>query len=499
MFRRQVDDATRRHRHSVRPPWLATFTGGTDSGGRSTAATDAPRTPSQYRGDRQPGRPIAWSAVHDLRRRDVQRRDVVGWLLFSLGGLVMTWLVVRSGARLGTASAPFLGSYRMAFGPAGLLAPGVAAAVLVAAARGWFERARWPAVLAAGYGALLAWALALALVDGTGGLTRALLAGDGYLTDVSDVGDDPLGYLARFTDSTAGHSDSTRGHPPGPVLLLWAAQRAGITGPLMLGVVVTAVGALTAPLVLVAVRGVCGIGAARRYLPVVALAPYAVWLAVSIDAVVAALGAAMVAAGVHASAPKRRGWSAAAWAVACGVLLGVAAMFSYAAPWLGLSVVCLYFARRRPFLNVATGLGVLLPVLGAELAGFGWADGLLSARLDYATRIGPHRSYLWWSGISLVALLLATGPALVASLRKLRNTPGWPFLVGAAAAVLFSLLAGFGRGGVEHAWLAFFPWLTVAAVAPERQGGPPPDVPLALVTAGAVTAVVIEAVLLTAW
>ncbi|HET6213451.1 MAG TPA: hypothetical protein VFE14_11335 [Micromonosporaceae bacterium] len=358
---------------------------------------------------------------------------------------------------------------------------------------------RWPILVLAGYAGTVFWALSLALVDGAGGLTRALLAEDSYLTDVADVGDDPLGYLATFTDHGAEHSAATRGHPPGPVLLLWAAQRAGLTNHLALGVLVTALGAAAVPLVLSAVRGTCGELPARRFVPVLVLAPYAVWLAVSVDAVGMLLGAAMVAAGVRASAPARTGWSAAASGVACGALLGVAALLSYAAPWLGLSVVCLYFARRRPFLNLATGLGALLPVLGAQLAGFGWTDGLLAAQADYATRIGPYRSLWWWAGISLVALLLAAGPALVASLRKVRNTPGWPFLVGAGVAVLFSLVAGLARGGIEHAWLPFFPWLTVAAVAPQRPGGPPPASPLLLVTVGALTAIVVEAVLATPW
>jgi hypothetical protein len=106
---------------------------------------------------------------------------------------------------------------------------------------------------------------------------------------------------------------------------------------------------------------------------------------------------------------------------------------------------------------------------------------------------------LWWSGISLVALLLAAGPPLFASLRKVRNTPAWPFLVGAGLAVLFSVLAGLARGGVEHAWLPFFPWLTVAAVAPERQAGPPQPAPVLLAGLGATVAVVVEAVLATPW
>jgi hypothetical protein len=179
--------------------------------------------------------------------------------------------------------------------------------------------------------------------------------------------------------------------------------------------------------------------------------------------------------------------------------LGLAALFSYAAPWLGLSVVCLYFARRRPLANIATGLGALLPVLVADRLGFAWMRGLMEADTDFTTRISPNRPVLWWSVLSIVALLLAAGPAIYPSVRKLRNTPGWPFLVGSGAAILFSILAGLARGGVEHAWLAFFPWLTVAAVAPERQGGPAPPAPLYLAGVGALTAVLIEALLHTPW
>ena len=65
--------------------------------------------------------------------------------------------------------------------------------------------------------------------------------------------------------------------------------------------------------------------------------------------------------------------------------------------------------------------------------------------------------------------------------------------------MVFSIAAGLARGGVEHAWLPFFPWLTVAAVAPERQGGQPVPAPLLLTGVGALVAVVIEAVLATPW
>lgn len=428
-----------------------------------------------------------------------ERPDLIIWLALAGVGLGLTWLAFHNGAALGSRSAPFLGDYRVAIGLTSLLAPAVAAAVLVAAHRSIFDSLPFPALLAASWFGSLAWAIALALVDGPTGLTRSLQSPENYLSDVPRVGDNVLEFLREFTDPATPHSVDSRGHPPGPVLLLWALTRIGLTDHLALGVVITALGALTTPLVLSSVRGVCGEVAARRYAVVLMLAPYAVWAAVSMDILEALLGAAMVAMGVRASAHHRTGPRAGAWALASGVTLGVASLFSYAAPWLGLSVVCLYFARRRAFLNIATGLGALLPVLVTQFAGFTWLDGLMLARDDYAARVAPHRSAVWWGAISLVVLLLAAGPPLVRSALRLRNTPGWPFLVGAGVAVAFSLLAGLARGGVESAWLPFFPWLTVAAVAPVTQGGPPPRSPLLLVGVGAVTAILVQAILATPW
>jgi hypothetical protein len=87
----------------------------------------------------------------------------------------------------------------------------------------------------------------------------------------------------------------------------------------------------------------------------------------------------------------------------------------------------------------------------------------------------------------------------VASARKVRLTPGWPFCVGAALGVGFAIVAGLARGGGESGWLPFFPWLLVAAVAPTRTGGQPAPTPIWLVGAGALAAVVLQAVLASPW
>ncbi|GAA4246183.1 membrane protein [Dactylosporangium darangshiense] len=428
-----------------------------------------------------------------------ERRDALCWLLLGLGGLVLAALAVQLDARLGTASAPFLGRYKIRVGPGSVLAPAVAAATLWLAASGRFTRLRWHEIQLFGYTAGLAWAIALALVDGWSGLTKTLGSPEEYLGDVRQVGDSPLTYLRHFTAAAADHSVASRGHPPGPVLFLWALQRIGVTDHIVLGFLITAVSVLTIPLVLAAVRDSVGEEAARRYLPVLVLAPYAIWTAVSLDGLVAVLGAAAIVSGLRASRRRVRGWAATGWAVLAGLLIGLASLFSYSAPWLGLSLVCVYFARRRASLNVLSGIGALLPVLGAQLLGFGWADGLVAAETDYASRVAPYRSVLWWSAISVVVLLLAAGPPLYASARKVRNTAMWPFLAGAGAAVVFTILAGLARGGVEHAWLPFFPWLTVAAVAPERPAGDPPPAPLLLVGLGALVAVLVEGALVTPW
>ncbi len=433
------------------------------------------------------------------QRNATEAADLLRWLIVAAAGLALTALAVHLHARLGTASAPFVGRYRLKLDPGTLLAPAVALTVLAAAATRTTERLPWRALLLAGYASALAWALTLAVVDGGNGLAAPVTNPGEYFRDVAAMASDPGGFLRHFVSASGEHAIATRQHPPGPVLLLWLLDHVGLHRPATIGLAITVVGCLTVPLVLVAMRSLCGEVSARRLAPVIVLAPYAVWVAVSMDSVVATLTAAMVTTGVLASEQHRRGRSAVPLALICGLLLGVAALFSYAAPWLALSVVCVYFVRRRALLNVVTGAAALIPLSLAQSVGFVWTDGLTAAQADFSIRVEPQRSAVVWGVVSLVVLVLACGPAIVASARKIRRTPGWPFLVGAILAVGFAVSAGLARGEMEHAWLPYFPWLLVASVAPERRGGTPALTPLWLVGAGALGAVTLEAVLRTAW
>ncbi|WP_250282668.1 hypothetical protein [Frankia sp. CiP1_Cm_nod2] len=416
---------------------------------------------------------------------------------------------------------PFTAGRRPGVSPASLSAPAVAAVVAVAAWRGVHTWLRWVPLLIASYVAALGWAVALAvgsahpgaLAVGTAhpGLAGALAVGastasDGHLPDGPAAADAGLTALLRtFTEHTGAGGYGARAHPPGPTLLVWLLAQLGITTPIALGAVLTALGAATVPLVAVAVRSLCHETAARRLVPVLLLAPWALWTAASVDAVTAALGAAFVTLGVVGSEPGRRLW----WAAACGLLLGVATLFDYAMPWLGATVVAAYFVRRRPLLNVITGGCFLVPLSLLSLWGFSWPDGLAAARAQAAHTAAQAGlagaatlpEPLARLPVGLAVVLVACGPVIIRAARRIRLTPGWPFLVGAVPAILFGMLTGLAATAPEHSWLPFYCWLVVPALAPDPRPNGPGDtaragpLPLALTTAGALTAIITQALL----
>jgi len=440
--------------------------------------------------------PVAGSAAPRRRAEDDrQRRDALLWSLLVAVGLALSAAFVLLRLRLGTASAPFTGSYRGKIVAGSVLAPVVAVGVLAAVRRGLAERLSWRSLLLWSYLAAVAWTLALAFVDGGNGLAAPVTDPQEYLRDVPAVAGDPVAFLRTFVDHSTSFSFATRQHPPGPVLLLWAVRPLGLVRAETLGLAIALVGCLAVPLVAVSVRSLCGEPPARRLLPLLALAPWAVWTAVSMDAVTTTLCAAFVASGVLGSERGRSRW----WAVASGLLLGVAALMSYSAVWLGATLIAVNFLRRRPSLNVIAAAGALVPLGLARVAGFVWPDGLTATQADFSLRVEPHRSWLLWAPLSVVILVIASGPAIVPAARKWRATPGWPFLVGAVLAVGFALGSGLSRGEVERSWLPFFPWLLVPAVAPEPSEAAGSRPPLLLAALGAAAAVVLEAVLVTQW
>jgi hypothetical protein len=324
------------------------------------------------------------------------------------------------------------------------------------------------------------WAVALALSSGWHRLTEPLSAVYEYPHDVARVG--PLGtFLSTFVDSVpAGSPDPwtthVAGHPPGALLVFVLLDRIGLSGLGWAAVLCITGGALAVPAVLVGIHAVAGEEPARAAAPFLVLAPVALWVATSADALfagVAAWGIALVAAGA-ARAPGRAGDLRV---LGGGLLLGAALFLSFGLTALGLVVLAVVAAHRSRLgwsglvrvLAVAAA-GVLVVVAAFAVGGYWWLDGL--AAVGDRVRSGPSyadRPLGFFVVADLAAAALALGPAAVAGLASLRRCRLALVPLTAFAGILLSDATGLVRGETERIWLPFYGWLlTATAFLPAR-------------------------------
>lgn len=370
-------------------------------------------------------------------------------------------------------AAPLSGQVRTVVPWAGLLLPATVAAVVVV----WGPRIAvrlGPVVLPVATSVAAAtWTVALALVDGPRAIPAPLTSPHDYLADLPRVRGS-LSWLSSFAERVVqrpgGGAWTTHvaGHPPGALLLFWAADRVGLQGPGWGAVLLIAAGSSAAAAVVVAVRALGGPVAAASVAPLLALAPYALWIATSADAAflaVSAWGAALLAIAVT----RRPDRGAGTAAVCGGVLLGSLLYLSYGLVLFGAVTAAMLIAGGRPRVPRAAVLataGVLLVVVAWTAAGFWWPAGLAATRTRWMQGVGSERSFPYTAVANLVVAGLAAGPAAVAALPRLRALPGrlaYP-VVGALVAILFADASGMSRGEVERIWLPFLPWLLVGAV-----------------------------------
>ena len=434
---------------------------------------------------------------------------VAAWFALVGGGALLLRLEIDAGHHLGLAAPPLHARVDPVLGAGILLAAGVAGAVAFAGPRLAATRP-WRTVLVWATGVAGAWAVSLAAIRGIDRLADPLRAKAEYLAVLPRV--DDLGtFLSTFTERIASYPVHVEGHPPGVVVVLWALRSVGAGGAWWAGALFLGVGVSAVAAVLIATRDVAGEMLARRAAPFVVLAPVAIWMATSADALFTGLatwGATLVI--VATGRYDRRGDVAA---VAGGLLLGAAVMCSYGLALVGL--VPLVVARRRrrarPIGLAATGVAIV--VLAFLAAGFWWLDGLFATRARYFAGIAARRPYSLFLMVDLAAFSLALGPAVFAGVARLRDSSLW-LLVGAAlAAVLLADLSGMSKGEVERIWLPFTPWLLLAPAAltfpararvpgPTTPGATTPTVPRSVTTwllAQAALAIVIETLVLTPW
>lgn len=374
--------------------------------------------------------------------------------------------------------------------------PGTPVAILIAVATVGYgptlaATLPWRTALVSGYLLAISWTFSLALVDGwQRGIAGQLTSRDEYLSAVGGITDIPAmlrsfsGRILDFQpDSWTTH---VAGHPPGATLIFVWLDRIGLPGGGWAAVVCVLVAGAAAVAVPVTLSVVAGEHLARAALPFVALMPGAVWLGVSADALftgVTATGIALLAIGARG----RRVLPS----VAGGVLLGYGIFLSYGLVLMGAVALAVVWTLRGWRALALGAAGALAVVLAFALAGFWWLDGYHLVVQRYYQGIANDRPYWYWVWADLACLVLAIGPGAVAGLR--RAVPRLPVVWAAGLAVLAADVSGLSKSEVERIWLPFAVWLvagTALLPAATRRGW---------LAAGAVTALLVNHLLLTNW
>ncbi len=379
------------------------------------------------------------------------------WYLFVHAGRDEALSLMHPGRRLAIGAPPIVG--RLDWLPdSALIAAALIAIAAVALAPTLALRARWPIVLSATAALAAGWTYALAASrGGWGAFVAPLQTRYEFLHDVPLVhGAGSLlgGFIASIRQTgPAAHAIHVRGHPPGLLLGLWGLDQAGLGGVTPVAVLVLAAAATTPVLAVVTVRAIADEQSARRAAPFLALAPIALWVGTSSDALFMAVFAAGIALLATARERDRQ-------AVAAGLVLGAGLMLSYGLAPLGLVAIAVAWRRWRALALAAAGVAAVL--LAFAIGGFNWFAGLAATREIALAGVQSQRPYVPFLLISLAAFALALGPATAVALASLRDRRLWLVCGAALVAVLLADVSGISRGETERIWLPLAPWLLIA-------------------------------------
>jgi len=403
-------------------------------------------------------------------------------------------------------SAPIFGAWELhaswGTGPAILVA---VAAVL----RGPIvaQRLSWRVLTLGTWAVACGWAFALAMIDGwQRGFAGRLTTRDEYLSQVPTITDIPAA-VRTFSSRILDYQPNSwvthvSGHPPGALLTFVWLDRIGLHGGAWAGLLCLLVGSSAAAAVVIGVRALADEQTARRAAPFVAVAPTAIWVAVSADgyfAGVAAWGITLLAVAVH-----RAVRSPALVATGAGLLLGWGVFLNYGLVLLGLPALAVLMSASdwRVMLRVlgpaalaAVGVAVTFAV-----AGFYWFDGYTLVQQRYWQGIAKYRPFRYWGWANLACVVCAIGLGSVAGISRvfdraaIRRRSGFHLVLLAMLAVIVCAdLSMLSKAEVERIWLPFTVWLTAApALLPVRSH----RVWLALNAAGAL---LVNTVMVTNW
>jgi hypothetical protein len=338
------------------------------------------------------------------------------------------------------------------------------------------RRLPWRALPWATWGVSGAWAFSLAMIDGWDlGFAKRLTTTNEYLRQVPSITDIPYAVRSFSSRIPDFHPNSwithVSGHPPGALLTFVWLDRIGLGGGTWAAVFCVLVGTSAAAAIVVAAKALSGEELARRAAPFVAVAPTAIWIAVSADgyfAGVAAWGLALLALVARGAVrlPILVG-------VAAGLLLGWAIFLNYGLGLISLPAVAVLIAAR----DVRSALRALIPavvaglaVVGAfVLAGFWWFDGYTLVQVRYWQGIAANRPFQYWVWANFASVACAVGLGTVAGvtrafdLAQIKARSGLYLVVLAALlAMVCADLSMLSKAEVERIWLPYMVWLTAA-------------------------------------
>ena len=338
------------------------------------------------------------------------------------------------------------------------------------------QRLPWRALTLTTWATSCAWAFSLAMIDGwQRGFAGRLTARHEYLRQVPTITDIPEA-LSSFSRRILDYQPDSwithvSGHPPGALLTFVWLDRIGLGGGGWAGLLCLLVGSSAAAAIVVAVRAVADEATARLAAPFVAVAPTAIWIAVSADgyfAGVAAWGIALLALAARRTAR----WPLLA-SLGSGLLLGWAIFLNY-----GLALTALLAAAvlitavdwRAALRAVVPAVLVAAAVVAVfALAGFWWFDGYQLVQQRYWQGIANDRPFQYWSWANFASVVCAIGIGSAAGIGRafditaIRRTPGLHLLVlGALLTIVLADMSMLSKAETERIWLPFTIWLTAA-------------------------------------
>ena len=368
--------------------------------------------------------------------------------------------------------------------------PAVAVAVASVALSGAiFARVPWLAVPPIALVGAALWATALAVVSGPASIAQPITTVPEYLHDVPRIRELGVGaFLRTFTDHILATDPQpwtthVAGHPPLATLVFVALAALGLGASGWAAGACILIGASAAASVLSTVRILAGESIARRAAPFVVMAPLALWIATSADALFAGVAAAGLCAFAHAGAA--RGGRSAAFAAVGGLLLGACLFLSYGLVLLAPLLVAIVVAQRRVLPLAVAAVGVAMVIALFAAAGFLWWHGYALTRervMQGSAYQQRPAAYFMFADPAVVAVMV--GPAVIAAAAMWRR-PGWPpGLRPLPAAVLVAIAAAIAsnlaKGEVERIYLPFVVWLLPLAAglppqsrSPAARGRPP--------------------------